>query len=41
MTVPGVKVGVAPVGKPLTLNDTVPANPPVTETVAVYDVEPP
>ena len=41
VTVAGVKVGVAPAGSPLTLNDTVPANPPITETVAVYDVEPP
>lgn len=35
VTVAGVKVAVAPFGKPATLNETVPVYPPEGETVAV------
>ena len=34
-TEPGVKVGVAPAGKPLTANETLPPKPSTAETVAV------
>ena len=38
VTEAGVKLGVAPGGNPLTLNVTVPVNPPDGVTVAVYVV---
>ena len=37
----GLKLAVAPEGKPLTLKPTTPENPPDPVTVAEYDVPPP
>lgn len=38
VTVPGLKVAVAPAGSPLALRVTTPLNPPITAMVAVYEV---
>ena len=37
----GLKVALAPLGRPLTLKLTAPVNPPTAVTVAVYDVPAP
>src|SRR6476659_7121377 len=37
----GLKLALAPLGRPLTLKLTVPVNPPSAATVAVYEVPPP
>lgn len=41
VTEAGLKLALAPVGRPLTLNATEPVNPPDAATVAVYDVPAP
>jgi hypothetical protein len=41
VTVAGLKEAEAPVGNPLTLNDTVPGKPDAVATLAVKEVAPP